>query len=133
MVELWNNETYANLEAFPDPELAKKGCKMKEYLISTTTKHTLLATDLHAGNVLQAQRKQWLAIDLKPYFGDPCYDLTQHLINCKDRFIQDPIALINRLANLTQLDAERIKLWMFSRLACEKQGVDQKIALKLIQ
>ena len=132
MVELWNSESYANLDTFPDQELAKKGCKMKEYLISTTTKYTLLATDLHAGNVLRAQRKPWLAIDLKPYFGDPCYDLTQHLINCMDRFSRDPISLINRVANLAEVDAERVKLWMFSRLSCEKQGVHQEIASKLI-
>jgi streptomycin 6-kinase len=40
----------------------------------------LLATDLHTGNVLAAQRQPWLMIDPKPYVGDPCYDLGQHLL-----------------------------------------------------
>jgi streptomycin 6-kinase len=30
----------------------------------------LLATDLHAGNVLRAQRQPWLVIDPKPFVGD---------------------------------------------------------------
>jgi len=38
----------------------------------------LLATDLHAGNVLPAAREPWLVIDPKPFTGDPAYDATQH-------------------------------------------------------
>jgi streptomycin 6-kinase len=41
----------------------------------------LLHTDLHAGNVLTAMREPWLAIDPKPYVGDPAYDVTQHIFN----------------------------------------------------
>ena len=41
----------------------------------------LLHTDLHAGNVLAAEREPWLAIDPKPYVGDPAYDVTQHIFN----------------------------------------------------
>ena len=41
----------------------------------------LLHTDLHAGNVLAAKREPWLAIDPKPYVGDPVYDVTQHIFN----------------------------------------------------
>jgi len=43
----------------------------------------LLATDLHAGNVLRAQREPWLVIDPKPFLGDPAYDATQHLFNSR--------------------------------------------------
>jgi Aminoglycoside/hydroxyurea antibiotic resistance kinase len=41
----------------------------------------LLHTDLQAGNVLAAEREPWLAIDPKPYVGDPIYDVTQHIFN----------------------------------------------------
>jgi streptomycin 6-kinase len=40
-----------------------------------------LHADLHADNVLAAQREPWLAIDPKLYVGDPAYDVTQHIFN----------------------------------------------------
>lgn len=60
---------------------------------------TLLATDLHAGNVLPSQREPWLVIDPKPFIGDPPYDLVQHLHNCEARFRADPRGMVKRLAN----------------------------------
>lgn len=131
MVAQWNQETYEALDQFPDPELAKEGCRIKENLIATTSKHVLLATDLHAGNILRAQRKKWLAIDLKPYVGDPTYDLTQHLLNCTGRLEKDPRAVIHRLAKLAGLDPKRLKAWIFSRLASEHKGANQALALKV--
>jgi streptomycin 6-kinase len=35
---------------------------------------TLLHGDLHAGNILRAEREPWLAVDPKGYVGDPAYD-----------------------------------------------------------
>ncbi len=60
----------------------------------------LLCTDLHAGNVLAAQRAPWLIIDPKPYIGDPAYDVLQHMLNCEDRLAADPAGLANRMADL---------------------------------
>ena len=40
-------------------------------LPGTADRRVLLCTDLHAGNVLAAQRRPWLVIDPKPYVGDP--------------------------------------------------------------
>ena len=48
----------------------------------------LLCTDLHAGNVLAAEREPWLVIDPKPDVGDPTYDVLQHLHNCYVRLIR---------------------------------------------
>lgn len=75
----------------------------------------LLHTDLHAGNVLAAEREPWLAIDPKPYVGDPAYDATQHIFN--EVFIEgaDPGALASRMARLLDLDLDRILLWLFAR------------------
>lgn len=131
MVAQWNAETYESLDQFPDPELAKAGCKLKEKLVKSATKQVLLATDLHAGNVLRAQRCPWLVIDIKPYIGDPTYDLTQHLLNCKDRLSAKPTETINRVAKLAGLDATRLRNWVFARLASENAGKDQALALKL--
>lgn len=41
----------------------------------------LLHGDLHPQNVLAAERAPWLAIDPKPWIGDPAFDLAQTLVN----------------------------------------------------
>ena len=79
----------------------------------------LLATDLHAGNVLRAQREPWLVIDPKPFLGDRAYDATQHLMNCKGRMLIAPTSTIRRFADLLEVDDGRVRLWMFARLATE--------------
>jgi len=83
----------------------------------------LLATDLHAGNVLRAQREPWLVIDPKPFVGDPAYDVTQHLLNCEGRLLNDSSTVIGHLSDLLCLDSRRIKLWLFARLAAEPRDV----------
>jgi streptomycin 6-kinase len=77
----------------------------------------LLATDIHAGNVLQAQREPWLVIDPKPFVGDPAFDATQHLLNSIDRLRTDPHGTIRRFAELLRIDPERAQWWTFARLA----------------
>jgi len=131
MVNLWNEETYKNLNSFPDSNLAKEGCLIKEELINSTKQSVLLATDLHAGNVLKAQRKPWLAIDIKPFIGDRTYDLTQHLLNCIERLENNPKQTIYRVANLAKVDSSRLTDWLFARLASENKGIHQKLALTL--
>src|SRR5262249_62038449 len=83
----------------------------------STTKQVLLATDLHAGNVLRAEREPWLVIDPKPFVGDPAYDATQHLFNCRARLRSDPDRTIRRLADLLGVDYDRVRLWTFARAA----------------
>ena len=75
----------------------------------------LLCTDLHAGNVLAAQREPWLVIDPKPYLGDPCYDVLQHLINCEERLAEDPAGLAQRMADLCGLDGDGVRQWLLAR------------------
>ncbi len=84
----------------------------------TATGEALLATDLHAGNVLRAQREPWLAIDPKPYVGDPAYDATQHLLN-RVKPGSDPLVTIRRFAEIADLDPERVRLWTFARAAAQ--------------
>jgi len=75
----------------------------------------LLHTDLHAGNVLAAEREPWLAIDPKPYAGDPAYDVTQHIFNSV--FIEgaDVGVLASRMARLLDLEPGRVVRWLFAR------------------
>ena len=77
----------------------------------------LLHTDLHAGNVLAAEREPWLAIDPKPCVADPACDATQHIFN--GVFVEgaDAGALASPMARLLDLDLDldRILLWLFAR------------------
>jgi streptomycin 6-kinase len=98
-----------------DPGLARAGIELFRELPGTATSRVLLCTDLHAGNILAAQREPWLAIDPKPYVGDPAYDLLQHMLNCDDRLATDPAALSDRMAELVELDPGRVQLWLFAR------------------
>ena len=90
---------------------------------ATSAADVLLVTDLHAGNVLRAEREPWLAIDPKPFVGDRSYDATQHLLNCRQRMLSSPEDTIARVADLFEVDSERVRLWMFARTAAEPRDI----------
>lgn len=122
MCDHWADQfdiTRATAPVALDSSLADEGIQLFRSLPRTAEREVLLATDLHAGNVLSAQREQWLAIDPKPYIGDPTYDATQHMFNCERRLHDNPLALIERLADLLALDRDRLRLWMFARCVQE--------------
>lgn len=117
MIAAWVKESVENADCWPDAGLTKEGLRIFETLLNDAPCDVLLATDLHAGNVLRAQREPWLVIDPKPFYGDPAYDATQHLLNCKERLYSKPITTISRFADLLDVDSERVRLWTFARLA----------------
>ena len=91
-------------------------------LPATADRQVLLCTDLHAGNILAADREPWLVIDPKPYLGDPTYDAVQHLLNCAERLHADPTGLADRMAGLLDVDAVRLRRWLFARCVLEAPG-----------
>ncbi|HET9093286.1 MAG TPA: aminoglycoside phosphotransferase family protein [Acidimicrobiales bacterium] len=105
-----------------DPGLAREGIALFGSLSRPGPDDVLLHTDLHAGNVLAATREPWLAIDPKPYVGDRTYDVLQHLLNCPRRLASDPLGLVGRMADLAELDAERLRLWLFARCIQQSPG-----------
>jgi streptomycin 6-kinase len=119
MIEYWSKETLTQSQHWAEAGMVRDGLALFKQLLSTATAAVLLATDLHAGNVLRAGREPWLVIDPKPFVGDPAYDATQHLFNCLERLQLDPIKTIQRLSGLLGVDAERVRLWTFARLAAE--------------
>jgi streptomycin 6-kinase len=119
MCAFWADETRRQASHWPDAGLVRAGLELLEGLPRSATEEVLLATDLHAGNVLSARREPWLVIDPKPFLGDPAYDATQHLLNCRGRLRADPAGTIERFAGLLDLPAERVRLWMFARAAAE--------------
>ena len=119
MIDQWVGETLAQHASWTNAGVVRAGIDTFHELASGGSPTVLLATDLHAGNVLRAQREPWLAIDPKPFVGDPAYDATQHLLNCEERLHADPEGTIARIAGFMQLDPDRVRRWLFARLAAE--------------
>lgn len=117
-----------------DAGLARHGAEVLRALPADATREVLLATDLHAGNVLAARREPWLMIDPKPLVGDPAFDAVQHMLNCKSRLVADPTGLSRRMAGLLDVDPERVRLWLFARCTQESlrsptmRGLAQRLA-----
>ena len=105
-----------------DPGIARAGIELFRQLPSTAEHAVLLCTDLHHHNVLAATREPWLVIDPKPYLGDPCYDVLQHMLNFPARLAADPAGFAGRMAALLDLDPERVRLWLFAR--CVQESAD---------
>lgn len=119
MLEVWRGETLAQKQHWPDAGLVGEGLRVLQELARPSPTDTLLATDLHAGNVLRSTREPWLAIDPKPFIGDAAYDLVQHLHNCEQRLHADPMGMVKRVADLAEVDFERLRLWTFARAAAD--------------
>lgn len=119
LTDYWTQETLSMADIGGDPGLVREGLTLFRQLTRTAPTEVLLATDLHAGNVLRAEREPWLVIDPKPFIGDPAYDATQHLFNCCERLQRDPGGIIRRIAGLLEVDPERVRLWTFARAAAE--------------
>ncbi|RPF45854.1 streptomycin 6-kinase [Streptomyces sp. Ag109_G2-6] len=78
---------------------------------------TLVHGDLHAGNILRADREPWLAVDPKGYAGDPAYDGGTLLKSRALTLIEadDPRKAVHRIldvfAESAELDRERVQRW----------------------
>jgi streptomycin 6-kinase len=127
MCQAWADEFEADYAAVDvadqlDPGLARAGIELFRELPATADRRVLLCTDLHGENVLAARREPWLAIDPKPYAGDPGYDVLQHMLNCEERLATNPAALAARMAGLAGVDATRVRQWLFARAVQESIG-----------
>ena len=132
LCDAWADEFEARTAAEPglvDPGLARAGIALFRALPATAERAVLLATDLHADNVLAAEREPWLVIDPKPYVGDPVYDPLQHLLNCPQRLHADPVGLAGRIADLLGLDQLRLRRWLFAR--CVQESADEPLLADL--
>ncbi|HXW89303.1 MAG TPA: aminoglycoside phosphotransferase family protein [Terriglobales bacterium] len=115
----WNEHTRKSADTWSDAVLVTEGLQVLTAMAADPSDDFLLATDLHSGNILRAQREPWLMIDPKPFVGDRAYDLTQHLFNCEQRLQTNPHELIVRIAELAGVDDRRVRLWLFGRAAAE--------------
>ncbi|MGN6673893.1 MAG: aminoglycoside phosphotransferase family protein [Thermomicrobiales bacterium] len=81
-------------------------------LLASTTAPVALHGDLHHFNILRAQRAEWLVIDPKGLYGDPCFDICQFLRNPDPPV---PLAVNRRRLDIfcaaLGLDRQRTKTW----------------------
>jgi streptomycin 6-kinase len=131
MTAYWAEETRAAAPRWPDAVLIEEGLRLFDELSRSSSDDVLLATDLHAGNVLSSQREPWLVIDPKPFVGDRAYDATQHILNCKGRMLTHPNETIDRVADLLETDHTRVRLWLFARSAAEPRDIWSNDSLAL--
>jgi streptomycin 6-kinase len=123
MCDDWATSFELGLDLEPDhtvdPGRAREALAIFRELPDTADRTVVLCTDLHAGNILAARREPWLVIDPKPFVGDPAYDVVQHMLNCDERLARDPETLARRMADLLDLDRDRVSRWLFARCAQE--------------
>jgi streptomycin 6-kinase len=126
MCDAWAGECERAIASQPvslDAGIMREGIEMFRQLPQTAEREVVLCTDLHAGNVLAARREPWLAIDPKPFVGDPTYDVLQHMLNCEARLQRDPIGFARRMAAVCGLDPVRLAHWLFARCVQESPTV----------
>lgn len=104
-------------------------------LLATAPDPVLLHGDLHPGNVLRSGAA-WVAIDPKPWVGDPAFDLAQLLFNELDppdravgdgragtggggaaRSVDDLVGWAERLCGALDLDPLRVLRWAVVKAA----------------
>ncbi|MFD7087172.1 aminoglycoside phosphotransferase family protein [Streptomyces sp. NPDC059896] len=77
----------------------------------------LIHGDLHARNILRADREPWLAVDPKGYAGDPAYDggtlLTSRALTllAADDLGKAAHRTLDIFAEAAELDRERVRRW----------------------
>ncbi|HEX6506812.1 MAG TPA: aminoglycoside phosphotransferase family protein [Chloroflexota bacterium] len=95
----------------------ERGETLYHELDASAPERVLLHGDLHHGNILSAQREEWLAIDPKGIVGDPVSETWPFLNNLwEDLYaISEPgrilAARVALLAEELGVDRERVRLW----------------------
>jgi hypothetical protein len=92
LTEYWTNKTLTQIEHWPDAGLVREGLHLFAELPRNTTREFLLATDLHAGNVLRAEREPWL-LEQRSIVG---HARVRRQVGPQSfgRFCPDPIAIL---------------------------------------
>lgn len=129
MARHWTNAALAERHAWPDAGWVRAGIELFHELAQPAPSDVLLATDLHAGNVLSARRAPWMVIDPKPFVGDAAYDTTQHLLNGMPRLCVDPAGTVTRFAERLEVSPRRVRCWLIARLATEARVHERSLWL----
>ena len=128
MIAHWREGIVASPRPEDDAALVAEGLDALAELADAPCEPVVLATDLHAGNVLRARRQPWLVIDPKPFVGDRGYDVTQHLLNSLGRMATRPRETVAGLAARLGLEEAHLRAWAFARFAAHRGGAPEETA-----
>jgi streptomycin 6-kinase len=95
-----------------DPALRDEAVALAADLAAYDGPEVVLHGDLHAANVLAAQRRPWLAIDPKGYVGDPARDVAAML---RDRATPNVVGRRLAAAAALGLDPARCRAWALAQ------------------
>jgi streptomycin 6-kinase len=114
--ERWLDELPARYEQHGRPferRLLDAGLDAIRTLAPTQDELVVCHQDLHCDNILRAEREPWLAIDPKPIAAERAYDTVPIIRDRlpKEQAIRDVRRRLDALAELLDLDRERMKGW----------------------
>ncbi|WP_367826314.1 aminoglycoside phosphotransferase family protein [Streptomyces sp. LMG1-1-1.1] len=117
--DAWEEHLRGNADelphAVPDRVLQAALATVRE--LGRSQPDTLLHGDLHARNILRADREPWLAVDPKGYAGDPAYDGGTLLksralaLLAADDLREAVHRALDVFAEAAELDRERVQRW----------------------
>lgn len=117
--DAWEEQLRADAEelphALPDRVLHAALATVRE--LGRNQPDTLLHGDLHARNILAADREPWLVVDPKGYAGDPAYDggtlLKSRALSllAADDLGRAAHRVLDVFAEAAELDRERVRRW----------------------
>ena len=95
-----------------DERLIRAAIEAFDYLAATQGEQVLVSQDMHADNVLSADREPWLAIDPKPLAGEREFGVAAivrgHELGHSRQAI---VRRLDRVSGELGLDRERVRLW----------------------
>ena len=95
-----------------DEALIDAATEAFEYLAPTQGEQVLVNQDLHAGNVLAAEREPWLLIDPKPLAGEREFGVASIVRGRELGHSREAVLhRLDRLSDELELDRERVRLW----------------------
>ena len=117
MTTHWADETRAAVARWPgDAGLIREGLRLLAELPRSSSDDVLLTTDLHAGNVLRAQREPWLAIDPKPLVGEREFGVAPIVRSFELGHSREEVrGRLDRLSSDLGLDRQRARLWSMAQ------------------
>lgn len=131
----WARRMRADPASFDAPaELVACAADWAGDLVATGRHRVLLHGDLNPGNVLAAHREPWLAIDPKPWIGDPAFDLAQVLMNwipgTDAAAVDATVEWATRLARAVDVDVVRALRWATVKVVAWGDGHDNAAVLQ---
>lgn len=132
----WHRQMFAKAAAMNVPADVAGRARQWVQELAEHQPRRVLHGDFHPGNILAAHRRPWLAIDPKPWVGDPAFDLAQVLANWifvdSDSHPSAVDAIRARAAELADrlsLDLDRILRWAVVKAIGWDFGRDKTLVL----